>query len=87
MATNSTQRPEKVFLIGFVSASVFAREVGSEDDRKIIRSVNVQKRYLDGEDVKYTHSFGLAELPQALRVMSLATEWVESKEANVELAT
>ena len=87
MATTGTQRPEKVFRIGFVSASVFAREVGTGDDKRTLRSVNVQKRYLDGEDVKYTTSFGLAELPQAQRVLQLAVEWVENKEADVELST
>lgn len=86
MATTSAQRPEKVFRIGFVSASVFVREVGNGDEKKTLRSVNVQKRYMDGDDAKYTHSFSLAELPQAQRVLQLATEWVESKEANVELS-
>jgi len=47
--------------------------------------VNLQKRYKDGEDVRYTSSFGLAELPQVLRVLQLAQQFVESHEARLEL--
>ncbi|MBC8288794.1 MAG: hypothetical protein H8E37_00600 [Planctomycetes bacterium] len=78
-------RPEKVFRIGFVSASVFAHKVDSEEGTRTIRSVSIQKRYRDGEDVKYTSSFNLAELPLALRVIELAQHYVESKEAEVSL--
>lgn len=76
-------RPEKVFRIGYVSASVFPHEVQSDGGNRTIRSVTVQKRYLDGEDVKYSSSFGLTELPQAIRVLQLAQEYVESREAEV----
>ena len=79
------RRPEKVFRIGYVSASVFAHEVPTEDGSRTIRSVNIQKRYMDGEDVKYTASFGIAELPQALRVLQLAANCVEQHEADLEL--
>ena len=81
----SNRGPEKVFRIGFVSASVFAQEVDTDGGKRTIRHVNVQKRYKDGEEYKYTSSLGLAELPQALRVLTLATAWVESKEAEFEL--
>ena len=79
------RRPEKVFRIGYVSASVFAHEVQAEDGSRTIRSVNIQKRYMDGTEVRYTSSFSLPELPQALRVLQLATDWVEQQEATVEL--
>lgn len=82
----AARRPEKVFRIGYVSASVFAHEVQGEDGRRTIRSVNIQKRYMDGEDVKYTSSFSLPELSQALRVLQLASNWVEQHEAELELA-
>ncbi len=80
-----TRKPEKVFRIGYVTASVFCHEVQQESTTRLIRSVNVQKRYMEGEEVKYTSSFGLAELPQALRVLELATQWVEQQEATLEL--
>ena len=75
--------PERVFRIGYVSASVFARDVDTDDGKRTIRNVNVQKRYLDGDEVKYTSSFSLAELPQATRVLQLASAHVESREAEV----
>ena len=81
----ASKKPEKVFRVGFVSASIFAHEVENDDGKRTLRSVSVQKRYLDGEDVKYTSSFGLAELPQAIRVMQLAQQYVERQEAEVSL--
>ena len=80
---SSSRKPEKVFRIGFVSASVFVHEIESDDGKRSLRSVNLQRRYLDGEDVKYTSNFNLAELPQALHVLQLAADYVESREATV----
>lgn len=79
------RKPEKVFRIGFVSASVFTRDVDTDDGKRTIRSVNVQKRYTDGDEVKYTSSFGLAELPQAIRVLQLSQQYVEGREAEIPL--
>jgi len=81
MARSTSQSPEKVFRIGFVSASVFVHEVDSDGSKRTIRSVSVQKRYRDGDDVKYTSSFNLSELPQAIRVLQLAQVHVEDCEA------
>ena len=81
----SQRKPEKVFRIGYVSASVFARDVDTDDGKRTLRSVNVQKRYTDGDEVKYTSSFNLAELPQTLRVLQLAQQHVESREAEIHL--
>lgn len=78
-----SQKPEKVFRIGFVSASVFAREIKTEEGKRTLRSVNVQKRYVDEGEAKYTSSFGLGELPQAIEALRLALHYVESQEAEV----
>jgi len=83
MAQKRTNKPEKVFRVGFVSASVFAHDVENDDGKRTMRSVSVQKRYLDGEEPKYTSSFNLAELPQAIRVLQLAQQYVEAREAEV----
>lgn len=80
------KKPEKVFRIGFVSASVFAHDVENDDGKRTLRSVSVQKRYLDGEEAKYTSSFGLTELPQAIRVLQLAQQYVEAREAEITLS-
>ena len=82
----NSRRPEAVFRVGYVSASVFVHDIETDDGKRAIRSVNIQKRYKDGDgEVKYTTSFGLAELPQAIRVLHLAQQHVESREAKLEL--
>ncbi|MFH1302053.1 MAG: hypothetical protein ABIK07_13410 [Planctomycetota bacterium] len=83
--SESVKKPEKVFRIGFVSASVFAHEIETDEGPITIRSVSVQKRYKDGDDVKYTSSFNLAELPQAVRALQLAQSYVERAEAEIIL--
>ena len=88
MATSespSNRRLEKVFRIGYVSASVFTREVTGETGTRTLRSVRIQKRYVDGDEVKYADSFSLPELPQALRVLELAAQWIEHHEAELDL--
>lgn len=79
--TTQRRAPEKVFRIGFVSASVFVRELENDGGSRTVRSVNVQKRYQDGDETKYTSSFSLSELPQAIRVLQLAQQHVEASEA------
>jgi len=79
------KRPEKVYRIGFVSASVFAHEMETDEGKRTIRSVSLQKRYMDGNDPKYTSSFNLSELPQAMRALELALRYVEGREADVPL--
>jgi hypothetical protein len=74
-------KPEKVFRIGSVSASVFVNEI--EPGKRQVRNVNLQKRYRDGEEWKTSTSFGLAELPQAMSVLDLAMKYVADKEAEV----
>lgn len=80
------RKPEAVFRIGFVSASVFVHDVETDNGKRSLRSVNLQKRYKDGDEIKYTTSFNLAELPQAMRVLQLAQQHVESREARLELS-
>lgn len=76
-----SKRPEKTFRIGFVSASVFVNEAETEGGKRQFRGVTVQRSYRDGDETKYVASFGLAELPQAIRVLQLAQQHVESVEA------
>ena len=83
LVMSSARKPEKVFRIGFVSASVFLHDIQGDDGKRSVRSVHLQRRYLDGNEAKYTSHFNLAELPQALRVLQLATDYVESCEAAV----
>ncbi|TWT60966.1 hypothetical protein [Rubinisphaera italica] len=80
MASNA---PEKTFRIGLVSASVFVNEIDGDGGKRTIRNVNLQRRYRDGDDWKSSTSFGLADLPVALRVLQLAQAYVEEREAEV----
>lgn len=73
--------PETTFRIGMTSASIFVNEVEGEGGKRKVRSVSLQRRYKDGDEWKYTSSFGLGDLPAAIRVMELALRHVEDKEA------
>ncbi len=77
----ANKTPEKTFRIGLVSASVFINEVNGEGGKRQIRNVNLQRRYRDGDNWKSSSSFGLADLPNALRALQLAMQHVESIEA------
>jgi hypothetical protein len=75
-----SRTPEKVFRIGAVSASVFLNHV--EEKRRPVYSVNLQRRYRDGEEWKSSSAFGLAELPQAITALNLAMDYVVGQEAD-----
>ncbi|TWT61652.1 hypothetical protein [Rubinisphaera italica] len=77
----ANKTPEKTFRIGLVSASVFINEVDRDGGTRQIRNVNLQRRYRDGDNWKSSSSFGLADLPNALRALQLAMQHVESIEA------
>ena len=77
-------KPEKTFRIGAVSASVFVNEIETDNGKRRIRSVNLQRRYRDDNDGEWksSNSFGLGELPQAQAVLDLAMKHVADQEAN-----
>jgi len=79
-----SKAPETTFRLGNVSASVFVNEVNGDGGKRKFRSVNVQRSYRDGDDTKYTTSFGLSDLPVAIRVLEFAQAHVEEKEAQTE---
>ena len=76
-------KPEKVIRIGYVSASIFVNEIKTEGGTRTVRNVNLQRRYKDGDEWKSSSSFGLADLPCALRVLQLALQHIETVEAEV----
>ena len=76
-------KPEKVIRIGYVSASIVVNEIKTESGTRTVRNVNLQRRYKDGDEWKSASSFGLGDLPCALRVLQLALEHVETVEAEV----
>ena len=66
-----------------MSASVFANTVGTDGHKRKLRNVNLQRRYKDGDEWKSSSSFGLADIPHAIRVLQLAQHHVEAAEADV----
>ena len=75
-------KPERVFRIGLVSASVFVNEIDGDDGKRKVRNVRLQRRYRDEDgDWKSTSTFGLAELPQAITVIQMAMNHVAEQEA------
>ncbi len=76
-----SKSPETTFRLGNVSASVFVNEANGEGGKRKFRSVNVQRSYRDGDETKFVSSFGLSDLPTAIRVLQLAQAHVENKEA------
>lgn len=84
----ANQSPEKVFRIGLVNASVFKNVIEPREEgkgqKRTVRSVNLQRRYMDDDDKwQSTTSFQLSDLPTAIRVLQLAQQYVESVEAEV----
>ena len=79
----ANQPAEKTFRIGNCSASVFKRsfEPRGGGSKLTLRSVVLQKSYLDGDQRKYTNSFDLQELPAAQKVLQMATDYVAGCEA------
>ena len=79
------QKPSTVFRIGSVSGSIFEHEVDGESGKRTIRSVSLQRRYQDGDETKYSSSFGIADIPVAIRVLQVAQQKIEDAEAEVSL--
>lgn len=84
----ANQSPEKVFRIGLINASVFKNVIEPKEEgrgqKRTVRSVNLQRRYMDDDDKwQSTTSFQLSDLPAAIRVLQLAQQYVESVEAEV----
>ncbi len=85
MAKQKSTKPSKVVRIGYVSGSIFEHEVDGDGGNRTIRSVNLQRRYKDGDETKYSSSFGIADIPIAIRVLQLAQQHIEAAEAEVSL--
>lgn len=87
--TNGGQPPEVTFRVGRVSCSCFInssqqRGRSGEDYTWRFRTVTLQRSYkAEDGSTKYVSSFGLGEIYNAIRVLQLAAEHLESKEAKV----
>lgn len=61
-------KPERVFRIGSVSASVFKNE---PNEGRSFRSVVLQRSYQDSGDRKYTNNFTLSDRPHSCHLNAL----------------
>jgi hypothetical protein len=79
-----SHQADKIFQIGFVAASVYVEKHMSPLGERLLRSVVVQRSFIDEGEIRYSSTLGLAELPQAIRVLQLAQNYVEACEAEIE---
>lgn len=77
----SSNKPEKVFRLRGISASIFANKAKSEGRDITFRKVSVQRAYKDGDDWKNTTSFGRDDLPVLQIVLQRAHEFILDTEA------
>jgi hypothetical protein len=69
------KKPERIFRIGDVSASIFPQEVG--ETNRVLRTVSLQKSYVDRDgERQYTGSLSLGELPAAIEVLRMALHFI-----------
>ena len=71
-----------------MSASVFINAVQQEGNNgsytRRFRTVTIQRSYKDEQgNTKYVSSFGLGEIRNAIRVLELAAQHLEGKEATI----
>lgn len=77
-------RPLRIFRLGLVSAAVFAntREAQGEQEERTVHSVQLQRRYRDGEgNWRTSASFDPGTLPAAIETLRLALGYVVSLES------
>ena len=73
-------QPERVIRFGAISASVFVNEIDTDNGKKTIRNVKLQRRYRNGDgEWKSSSSFTLADLPVVVAVLERAMEYVAGK--------
>ena len=85
---HSGQPPELTFRVVRVSASVFINTVQQQGSNgeytRRFRTCTIQRSYKTEDGAtKYVSSFGLGEIRNAIRVLELAAEHLESKEARI----
>ena len=77
------KKPERIFRIGDVSASIFLQEAGND---RTFRTISLQKSYVSEGERQYTGSLSLAELPAAIEVLRLALGYVAGDKAEAVVA-
>ncbi|MGD9648116.1 MAG: hypothetical protein AB7U73_20555, partial [Pirellulales bacterium] len=76
-------RPVRTYRLGLISAAVFAntREAQGEQEGRVVHTVQLQRRYRDGEgNWKTSASFDLSTLPAAIEALRLALAYLVERE-------
>lgn len=72
-----SNKPEKVFKVGAVRASVFNNTIQQGGKDVTISKVILEVRYKDkAGEWKGTHSLSLNELPKAILALQMAYQWL-----------
>ena len=77
------KKPERIFRIGDVSASIFLQNAGED---RTFRTISLQKSYIADGERQYTGSLSLAELPAAIEVLRLALDYVAAEKEEAVVA-
>ena len=80
--TTTPKKPLKVIRLRGVSASIFANQAKSEGRHITFHKVSVERCYKDGDEWKYTTSFGRDDLPVMNLVLKRAWEFILDTEAS-----
>ncbi len=73
-------KPEKKFSCGSISASIWANTKVVTGETVKFYSVTINKAYKEGEDLKYTDSFNIEDLPKVALVATEAYKHVRLRE-------
>lgn len=72
-----SNKPEKVFKVGAVRASVFSNTIQQGGKDVTISKIILEVRYKDKSgEWKGTHSLSLNELPKAILALQMAYQWL-----------
>lgn len=72
-----SNKPEKVFKVGAVRASVFNNTIQRDGKDVVLSKVVLEVRYKDkAGEWKGTNSLSLNEMPKAILALQMAYEWL-----------
>lgn len=73
----SSKKPVQTYRIGAVSVSIFE----NQSDGRTFHTVSLQRSYRDGDEWKHSTTLTLSDMPSAIRVLKLARNFIEEREA------
>ncbi len=73
-------KPEKKFICGSISASIWANTKVVTGETVKFYSVTINKAYKEGEEWKHTNSFNIEDLPKVALVANEAYKYVRLRE-------